>query len=292
VKNPAQSTRISLLIFIGILVLDFLSKRWALAHANPTALLPFLEWGLFTTSLKYDTGQDPHEVLRIVHYATFLGPLLLIYFFFMVQFTKKQSLKILTPWISVWIAGLAANILDRMLYGGVLYTFKWGQNGDCLFNLAWVAVWVGLLGSICTGITRRKAILGPRKHTRKFNMINPRFQTLYMAQFLLVCGFLSISLLVFSYTFLKYFVLQYDILIPDAMLNLFVIEFSIILLIFIVLLVFISWYFSSKIAGPLHAFGLYIDKLKDGQNATFRLREDDQLKELEPIAQEIKDHWR
>lgn len=291
-KTAIKPVKLSMTLFMVILLIDFFSKRYAMAHPDGMAIGSLLQLGLFTTAINYASGQDPHEVLRIVHYATFLGPLLLIYGFLMVQMTKKQSLKTLSPWVSVWIAGLAANILDRMLYGGVLYTMQWKLGRILLSNIGWIAVVVGIIGTLWSIVAHRQILFGGRKYNRKWNMINPRFQTMYMAQFLMVCGLLSISLLVFSYTFLKFFVLQYDILIPDAMLNLFVIEFSLILLVFIVLLAFMSWYFSSKIAGPLHGFGLFIEKLKQGENATFKLREDDQLKELEPIAQDIKDHWR
>ncbi|MCB0271526.1 MAG: signal peptidase II [Bdellovibrionales bacterium] len=280
----------SLLIFVIILLVDFVSKKMALSVAPHTPWMGLFELGIVTPEDTNFVVMDPSSTLRVIHYATFIGPLLLIYFFLLSQMSKKQVFSYFQPWVTFWVVGLIGNIMDRMLYGSVLSWFT-VKPFNCEWSVASLSVLVGVIGCVVQLVRHRKAVF-QFYSKRKMTMTHPRFQTLYILKIIAISCFLAVSLLVFSYTFLKFYVFQFGIIIPKPILRVFLIEFGFIIAVFLGILLLMGLYYSSKIAGPLYAFEQFIERLKKGEDTTLILREDDDMKELESIAKTIKDHWK
>lgn len=284
-KKNNNQTLVSILIFVVIVALDMLTKKMAMGWTIPRSFLGF-EFALFSKPEAH--AGDPHSVIRVVHYATFLGPLLLVYFFLLSQMVKKATYRYFHPWLTLWVAGLVANVFDRMFYGQVLH---WIKGLGVTFNLASIAVTMGIVMCLIQAYKHRGEVFA-FYWQRKMKMTHPKFQSFYILNVVAISCFLAISLFVFAYTFMKFYMFQYGIIIPKPMLRMFLIEFGLIVAIFMGILLLMGMYYSSKIAGPLYAFQNYIEKLKNGEDAVFTLREDDELKELEEVAKDIRENWR
>jgi len=280
----------SFIIFIVLVLLDALSKRWAFSLDQDIVLGP-LTIGLSRLGPAFNNANQQNVILRVIHYATFLGPLLLLYFFFSFQFLTIEKSKRLNTYLSVWMAGIVGNILDRIIYGPVIEFVGLNVGYELFFNLSTLMSIVGSVGFI-THIYRNRSeyIFG---NNRKMRLLQRGLQYDYVGKIIFVCAFLCLTISIFSYTFMKFYLAEYNMILQDQVLKLYLIQILIISGLYLLIIVLMAFHFSNRFVGPLHGFEKYIEKLESGDmNATFRVRENDHHKNLEPLADTIKKHWK
>jgi len=287
-----------LLIFLPLVVvwyLDRITKSWAVnitdiqsfgfihfaLHHNPGAML-----GLFS---------DLPPVLRIVSLST--GGAFLVVIYALIQYLLPLKSLILRTGMSVLLGGILGNVTDRILWGHVVDFIILGKEGFAspAFNLADALQWVGY-AMIVYAVTRDGEILWPENNNRKRFWINMKFQLKYCYMLLGVGLSISLIALVFSYTYIKVVLTEFvgnNPMVMDRFLTPFLITFAVISVAFSVGLFAVGKIISHKIAGPIYAFDKYIKDLmaaheKGADIRKFKLRTNDEFKELESIAHEIK----
>lgn len=278
------------LIFLGLVALDFFIKKWAISLSGDVSLL-FFKFDLSHLRTLFVDLNQKNMVLRIILYTTFLGPLLLLYFFFSFQFLTIDKSKKLNLFLAIWMAGIVGNILDRIIYGRVLDYFLINIGFDLFFNLATLMTVVGAVGFIIIVFKHKKDYIFSNK--RKMRLLHAEIQYDYVGKILFVCLFLCMTLSIFSYTFMKFYLEEFGIRMPEGVLNLYLVQMSIISVLYLIIIVLVGFHFSNRYIGPLHGFEKFIEKLEKGDmNASFHVREDDHHKYLDGLAETIKKHWK
>jgi signal peptidase II len=281
---------------VAVWYLDRITKIWA------TSLIDVNSFGFIHFALHHNPGAmlglfaDLPPILRIVSLST--GGAFLVVIYSLIQYLLPIKSLTLRTGMSILLGGILGNVTDRILWGHVVDFVIVGTPGlsSPAFNVADALQWVGY-GMIAYVITRHGDKLWPAKEARKGFWINPRFQLKYCYLLLGVGLSLSLVALVFSYTYMKVAIAEIvgnNPLVMDRFLTPFVYTFSIISLGFGVGLFAVGKVISHKIAGPIYAFEKYVNELIGAQSSgqevrKFQLRANDEFKELEPLAQTLKD---
>lgn len=276
------------LFFLGLVALDYALKKWALGLSGD------INYGFFGINLSHLQFSDPNQkslILRIIHYTTFLGPLMLLYFFFSFQFLTIDRSRKLNYFLAIWMAGIVGNILDRIIYGRVIDYFHLHLGIDLFFNLASLMTFGGAIAFIIFIVRNKEDYIFANK--RKLRLLYADLQYDYVGKILFVCLFLCLTLSIFSYTFIKFYLAEYGMNIDTSILNLYLIQVTIISVLYLVIIVLVGFHFSNRFVGPLHGFEKFIERLEAGDaNASFKLRENDYHQNLEVLAEKIKTHWK
>jgi signal peptidase II len=276
------------IVFLILLGIDIFSKRWAISLNNDISFLG-IRLGLSNFGGIFGFLNRDKLILRVIHYTTFLGPLLLLYFFFSFQFLTMDKSRKLNIYLSVWMAGIVGNILDRILYGPVISFIHMGPN--IVFNLSHIMMVVGSIGFFAHMYRYRKDYIFSNQ--RKFRLLQAGLQYDYVGKILFVCLFLCITISIFSFTFMKFYLSEYNVVFQHEVLKTYLIQMLIISGLYLMIIVMMGFHFSSRFVGPLYGFEKFVEKLENGDmEATFRVRENDHHKNLEAIADTIKKHWK
>lgn len=280
------------------LVLASLFSVIAVDQASKHLILSFnprLNWEFLHIYLHFNKGamlglfSDLPPVLRIVSLST--GGAFLLFSFVIFQYllpTRSISLRL---GMSILIGGILGNVIDRIVWGHVVDFIIIGNEkfSTGVFNFADALQWLGysLIGH---ALLRDKDNLWPKENLRKVAWIHPSFQLRY-CYILVTCG-LGFSLVsgVFSYTFLRFVVI--DLIgnnpkLLDQFLVPFLLTFSIVSLAFAAFLFMVGKQLSHRIVGPVYAFEKFIDSYINGHYYKLRLRKGDEFPELEELAEKI-----
>jgi signal peptidase II len=143
---------------------------------------------------------------------------------------------------------------------------------------------------ICAAVLRDGELLWPDQNNRKRVWINPIYQYRYIT-LLIIIG-LSLTLIggVFSYTYLRVTINELigkNNYISKRFLLPYLGTYITICLIFCFALVLMGRIISHRTAGPIFAFQKYLEDLISGKVRTFKLRNGDDFKHLEPLAKKI-----
>lgn len=275
-----------------VLIVDQMTKSWALAniqnvqihgfygfilHRNPGAIL-----GTFA-------GLPP--LLRVVSLST--AGAFLIFLFGILQYLIPKPLMTLRLGMSILLGGILGNVWDRMTEGAVIdfLLIRLGNWTSPAFNVADAIQWVGYALIVYTLITKGHEIW-PDRNARRTIWINPRFQIKYCIVLTLIGLAFAVISGVFSYSYLQITIDDLVFGSPEAMERRFLIPFFQTYLImtfaFLVGLFVLGRILSHRIAGPLYAFEKYVEDLADGKDRTFKLRQGDDFKHLEKVAEHLK----
>jgi signal peptidase II len=290
-----------LLIFLPLVVvwyLDRMTKSWAVGltdiqsygflhfalHHNPGAML-----GLFS---------DLPPVLRIVSLST--GGAFLVVIYALIQYLLPIKSLILRSGMSILLGGILGNVTDRILWGHVVDFIILGKEGfsSPAFNLADALQWFGY-AMIVYAVTKDGEILWPENNNRKRFWINMKFQLKYCYMLLGVGFSISLIALVFSYTYMKVVLTEFvgnNPMVLERFLTPFIVTFAVISLAFSIGLFTVGKVISHKIAGPIYAFDKYMREMmeaeeKGQESRTFKLRTNDEFKELEYLAHQVKNKF-
>jgi len=273
-------------------LLDQLTKAWASA-----TLTDLKFWGPFGLVLHHNPGaiwgtfSDLPPLLRVVSLST--GGAFLIFIYAAIQYLLPSRSIQLRVGMSLLLGGILGNVTDRILHTAVVDFIVLGSRSLATpaFNLADAIQWGGYL-LIVYGLIREGNVFWPDANVRKTVWVNPRFQLKYCLTLAGIGACFSIVAGVFSYTFIK--ITIDDLVIGPArmMENRFLVPFLqtyvIISLGFIVALFAIGRILSHRTAGPVHAFEIYLRDLLRGRDRKFRLRQGDDFKHLEELADHLR----
>ena len=268
----------SAFILIGAIVLDQLSKTWA--H------------GL--SSLHFNQGfimgiyADLPDSLRIVALGAFAGFIFFLYLFLM--YIIPSTAKWVKFGLSFLVGGIFGNVIDKIIYGRTVDFIPFHVGSfQVVFNFADVFQWVGCLLVLWVILKRDKLIWFPDSSRQNY-LINPRDQYRVAFNFTVVAFSTSMMLGIFSFAFFRALMLSVNFQGEHLMLSYF-------LTYFILTLLFCSMSFitgiviSHRSSGPLYAFEQYLDNLMKGRDRKLVLRDSDNYKHLEQVADKLRVHF-
>lgn len=266
---------LSLVLFLIIICIDLGSKFWISSsrdvYLNTGVMLGFLH--------------HLPKTLTLVTLCSFGGVLFFIYL--MAIYILSPELKIFKIGLSLLVAGVLSNVIDRAIHGGTidfipLFNFS-------VFNLADAFQWVGALLIVYMIIYRDHIIWFP-ENQRSLKLINPKEQLKFAFKLTMISFGTLVALGIFT---ISYLTLVFQTTLPNH--HSFILGYSvsfISLSAFFCVLVFISGLIlSQRIVGPLYAFELYVEDLLKGDKRKLKLREGDNFKHLEEVADKLSNHF-
>lgn len=216
--------------------------------------------------------------IRIICASTLLG--FAFFLFLLIQYLLTPNLIVLRLGLSFVVGGIAGNVIDRALFGYVR-DFISLMNG-IYFNVADFFLGPGVLLCIYSFFAFRNVLWHP-DCIRKGVLINPRLQFAFSFKLTLIAFAFCLVLASFSLAFMK------SIDIPSEHLRVYILSLVALSGVFLVLTFIAGLFLSHRSIGPLYGFEQFVEGLLSGTNqAPFRLREGDNYKHLEQIAEKIR----
>jgi signal peptidase II len=272
--------------------LDQLSKMWAVefTRSGPT----WYKWGGIV--MHHNSGamlgmfSDLPPLLRVVSLAT--SGAFLVFVYAIIQFFLPENVMKLRVGLSILLGGILGNVTDRILYGSIIdfLVFGRGTNLSPAFNVADGLQWVGY-GLIVYMILFKSHLIWHEDNKRNKLWIDPAYQLKYSVILASVSIWFSIVFGVYTYTFMK-------VMINDLIVNgttngeRYLFPFLAVLLIlsltFSFSLFLIGRHLSHRSVGPIFGFKRYVADLREGVWYTFKLRQSDEFKDLEGIAETLR----
>ena len=213
--------------------------------------------------------------------------LLFLFYYIVCLFFTPQKFYYLKIGLSLLFAGFASNLISKFLDFYVLDFIKWSPF-NLYFNLADILQTFGWLTVLSQLIVLKKYIWTENER-RKSLLVMKKFQI----QFLAYCSSIFVLVSVFFILLNRQFVNFIELTEGQDLKQLSSAFFS--YCFFILILIYFSvgmffLYISNKVFGPVYAFERYMRKLLDNKDfkEDFQLRRNDQLKQLEDLAKDIK----
>lgn len=270
---------ISIFILVMALVVDYHTKQW----------------GLTLSTLHYNEGlimgafSHLPDSIRVIALGSFSGIIFILYVLLMYVIPRRgQWLKF---GLSFLVGGMLGNVSDKIIYGKTIdfIPFTLG-NFHAYFNLADVFLWSGAVITMWMVFAREKLIWYPDS-VRGNYFVRPREQLKVSFNLLLVVFCCAVVLGIFSYSFIRTVIPGDSEYVGEVMISFFYTYVSITGL--LCLIAFIAGVIiSHKSAGPVYAFELYVSDLIKGKDRKLRLREGDNYRHLEELADRLRDHFR
>lgn len=216
--------------------------------------------------------------LRIVCASTFLG--FAFFIFVLVQYLLTPDVKVLRIGLSFIIGGVTGNVIDRAFFGYVRDFISVLQG--VYFNIADIFLGVGVALSIYSFFAFREVLWRP-DCVRKGILVDPRLQLAFSFKLTLITFAFCVVLSGFSLAFMN------SVGISMELMRIYVLSLGALSGLFLLATFVAGIFLSHRSIGPLYAFEKFIDGLIDGTNkAPFRLREGDNYKHLEQIAEKLR----
>ena len=280
--NFKNSTLTLLPISLAILA-DLITKKWAKGLLQP------LEVGIFKIQLVYNHGMvmGVFSDLSINAKSSILftlGSFIFAAYIFCLWLIPLRSKATITG-LSFLIGGIFGNIIDRFDDQSVVdfLSLNLGNSNLPYLNLADLFQFVGY-GLIMIGISRDSLYYWPKNDWRLRYIINHKFQIRWSLLISCVTFFTSSISLIFAYSFLK---TNHSGLTLNSY---FVIGLAISLCLSLVTF-FMSLIITHRVAGPVYAVQRQIKFMLNGEFNRFKLRNNDEFKELERTVNLLQEEY-
>ncbi len=280
-KHELSAHKHNLILFLFLMVIDQVSKLCFFQSAQEFSFGPILLKGFMNHGVIFGHMADIDPLLRIIFFSTLFTLILFVGLLIKFYFLANPKFKGLNLGLTLFLAGISGNAIDRIRYGGAVdfINLNLFSANHYYFNIADViqlagfAILVFYLFKLNTELFREET-------NRTFSLIDPVYQFSYAFKFSLIAFFSSLMTGTFAYVFIKVYVQA-----PIA--SLFMTIWSTICALLIALTFFMGLILSKRNIGPILAFKRFIEELKAGKNTELKLREQDSFKDLEKISKDI-----
>jgi signal peptidase II len=268
---------ISVTLVIGTVIIDQITKSWGKTletlHFNQGFIM-----GLYA---------GLPDSVRIVALGCFAGVVFFLYIFLMYILPSRAGY--VKYGLSLLVGGMFGNVIDKIITGKTIdfIPFKYfGMN--LVFNFADVFLWIGTFMVLYIVLGRDKLIWHPDS-ARGRVLISPKEQYKAGINYCLVVFSCSLILGIFSYSFFNTTISPFAFSKDQLMLTYFM-TYAMITLLFCSMAFVVGVVMSHKTAGPLYAFEVYIDDLISGKDRKLSLREGDNYRDLEKVADRLREY--
>lgn len=268
----------SLLILIGTITIDQFSKSWA--HGLSTLH--------FNQGFIMGIYADLPDSLRIVALGAFAGFIFFLYLFCM--YIIPYSARWVKFGLSFLVGGIFGNVIDKIIYGRTVdfIPLQLGSQ-QVIFNLADAFQWIGCVIVLWIIFKKDKLIWFPDSSRQNY-LINPREQFRVAINFSVVAFSTSLMLGIFSFAFFRTLMTTVNLPGQHLMLSYFLTYLALTLL-FCAMSFITGIIISHRSSGPLYAFEQYLDNLMKGRDRKLILRDSDNYKHLEKVADKLRVHF-
>ncbi|MBC7714847.1 MAG: signal peptidase II [Rhizobacter sp.] len=269
---------ISLVLFISVLVIDFVWKMKMM-----TGEITHINKGFI-----FGTLQDLPASLTLVTLCSLGGLLVFVYVLLIILLSPE--LNTLKAGLGLLSGGVLGNVIDRAIHGGTLdfIPMHLPYLPPIVFNPADVFQWVGAVIIVIKLVTKDKIIWYP-ENQRGFALINPKEQMKFALKFATISICTCVVLGLFALSYLTLTLHSVNIYSKSPVIG-FAISYFAITLFFAAIAFFSGLLLSQRTAGPLYAFEKYVEDLLNGDNRDLKLREGDNYKHLETVAANLKEY--
>jgi signal peptidase II len=279
---------------LGTWGLDFVTKFWA-QHAlslnqitfhGPIGFVLFFNRGTI-----FGTFSNLPAILRVVSLST--SGAFLIFIYGSIQYLLPSRSLQLRLGMSFLLGGILGNVTDRIVMGQVVdfIVLTAASQVTPVFNLADAIQWVGY-ALVVYGFIRDGSLFWPDINLRKSIWVDHAFQIKFCLN-LVAMGFCFTMINgVFAYTFLKVTIDELVVGPPgqmeDRFLLPFVVTYSVVSTGFMFALFVLGRILSHRMAGPVYSFENYIRGILSGKDGKFRVRQGDEFRHLEDLADQLR----
>lgn len=240
---------------------------------------------VFNKGFIFGTYSKVPYTLRVTTLCTLFAFLLLGHF--ILVYILPNKLNSLKYSLSIFLGGVFGNVIDKTIRAQTIDFIPLPLgNFKLVFNLADVAQWVGFI-LITFFILKKEKILWFEGNQRSTYLVRPKEQILFASKLALATLFSSFMLGLFCFSYFYTLLEQYGVFGRSEVLTYFGLSlFSLSCLLSLVLFV-AGIRLSHQTEGPLYAFEKYLERLLGGERAQLALRERDQYKNLEHLADRL-----
>lgn len=207
----------------------------------------------------------------------------------------SQSFHIIKIGITVLFGGVFSNLFDKIRHGQVLDFIKFQptqDSGSLFFNTADLFQTIGWIILIYGVIKLRKQIWWAVERRRDFlirDLQIKKYQVEFVSYILWIMGCVGLSIFLIFHK-LSEFSENIPPLAQAHLVSKFISYYFVMYVIFTVLVIGLTIYFSNKIYGPIYAVEKYLKALLKGEAPPdLKLRKGDQFKEMEELMSRLKD---
>jgi signal peptidase II len=238
----------------------------------------------------FGTLQDLPPSLTLVTLSSMGGLLTFIYLIFIILLSRELFL--LKAGLGLLIGGVLGNVIDRAIHGGTLdfIPLNVAFLPNVVFNPADVFQWIGAAIIAFKIITKEKIIWYP-ENQRGYSLINKNEQLKFAFKFSLISISTCLVLGIFAISYMTLTLNSMGMETRSPIIA-FAISFLAITFIFSIISFFTGLILSQRTAGPLYAFEKYVEDLLDGKDRDLKLRQGDNYRHLEVVANNLRDHLR
>jgi magnesium-transporting ATPase (P-type) len=179
-------------------------------------------------------------------------------------------------WLSFLLAGFSSNVIDRYRIGGVIDFIKIPSQ-PVFVN---VADLIQLLSFVFFLWSLKNVGVIRQNESRLFQLVYPKSQIRFALKYALTSLFSSLAISSFFFIFIRSLSGG-----PEISAQIFVSQTIFISLVFSIIFFLIGLIASIRWFGPIFAFSRFIDQIDEVKD--FKLRQTDELKELEEISKKI-----
>jgi signal peptidase II len=188
--------------------------------------------------------------------------------------------------------GIAGNVIDKMLRGKTIdfIPLPLSSEQTIIFNIADFFQWIGVILIVWKVLTADKDIWFPDNKRGKY-LVHPKEQIKFSIKFSAIAFCVSLLLGIFCFTFMRTTLITSGSKSVNEMMGMFSIAYISLTMTFSLIVFLVGLILSHKTAGPLYAFELYVEDLLNGNMRNLSLREGDNYKHLEKVADDLKQHF-
>jgi len=274
--------------FDFLVFLDLLTKHLGFSLQDPIhfGIINFIPVKNF--GLVFGSFVEFKNLVRVVFFST-TGGYAIALFFVILYFLQNKPLFWLKLSITIFVAGIVGNVVDKTFLGFVrdFLNVGFAPFEKYAFNVADIYLFVGTCMTIFFMHAHGDRIWKANNNRKTF-LINKHYQFTLgfwnIAALLLVC----ITLSFYSYSFLKSYI-DPHVEVEDQIYRYFFL--GILLIVFLYLLIFFLFtiILTHRSAGPIIALERYVEELEKGEStSSLKLRKGDFHMELEALADKIK----
>ncbi len=225
--------------------------------------------------------------VRISLVSSFFGIIFSLYLLSLYMISEKSVRFKLA--LSLFVSGMGGNVYSKVLYGRTIDFIKLDLLGfSTYFNIADILQWLGLI--LCFYfLIIGKEVFWHGEERRGGLFINMQEQLSYSFKLCLVSLCSSLILGVFSFTFMRTIFDQININNLSSSIYAYILTYILISLLFMILVGIAGIFISRRTVGPIYAFERFVDNLLLGKSSPLKLRKSDRFKNLEEIADKLRD---
>lgn len=272
-KNILSKLILGLAPLVTVWALDWYTKNWAI-DLSGSRHFGFLHFELvYNHGVMLGFSSKLPLMVKIVTLTT-LGAMIFCSYAMLFIIVPIRSL-LLRLGLPILVGGIIGNVTDRFIHSAVIdfIAFRFNHHSTPVMNVADICQWIGY-ACIVFGLFQDSRYYWPTLDLRNKFFINPSFQIrtgLIMGLFSFVAGFV---MLVFGISFFQDNLAQYNVR--------FYLIYGLALTSFLSIATFgLGVFLSHRVAGPVFALRRYLNDSCQGKKLTFKLRENDEFKELE-----------